>query len=509
MSNFRKRLPTITSLVVTIAMSATVLLGAAEAPSPYRETLRFGGREGWDVWALLDGATTAPGWQGGLDVVLRQAILEPNHTTDALLTFERGLLDDAERYAVSSAGNAQLVDRLTARGAGAVAVEGGVGLQLRPAHPHALFASRRSASRFAIDLWVYVASVSEGSTVLMWQGARLFDGTPQFQELRMYIENRRLVWRLENLFVPAQGRSVIELRALQPAMPRRWQHHRLEFDGTTARVAYLIDGQVEAIRFITADGREDGTAVSFLTGEDTSGGVTLGRDFRGAFDEVRFSVDALPAGYQERPYSGQPGSVLSYPIDTGDAGTRLTAVQVRSHTAEGTAVRVHYRVDEQLRSFDPRTALSGEWRELPADGRLPTGVYGRFIQLRADLLAGAARQSTPRLQEIALTIERSPPPPPPSALFVEAVPGGIRVQWPPVQHPDVAGYRIHLGRAPGRYTGDAAQPGLIDVGDVSAFTISGLLADVPYVVAVEAYDRFGRSGALSAEREMRAGRTPQ
>ncbi len=58
--------------------------------------------------------------------------------------------------------------------------------------------------------------------------------------------------------------------------------------------------------------------------------------------------------------------------------------------------------------------------------------------------------------------------------------------WDPNPDPAVAGYMLYYGQASGNYTGN------IDVGNVSQYTVSGLLDATTYYYAVTAYD-FGRT----------------
>ena len=50
------------------------------------------------------------------------------------------------------------------------------------------------------------------------------------------------------------------------------------------------------------------------------------------------------------------------------------------------------------------------------------------------------------------------------------------------------GYRIHYGSSPGSYTQ------IIDVGNVTEYTVSGLQSDVIYYFVVSAYSELGESG---------------
>jgi hypothetical protein len=63
--------------------------------------------------------------------------------------------------------------------------------------------------------------------------------------------------------------------------------------------------------------------------------------------------------------------------------------------------------------------------------------------------------------------------------------GTISLAWDPVEHPDLAGYRIYYDTAPGVFGNS------VDVGLVTAATLSGVADCTTYTVAVKAYDGEG------------------
>jgi hypothetical protein len=83
------------------------------------------------------------------------------------------------------------------------------------------------------------------------------------------------------------------------------------------------------------------------------------------------------------------------------------------------------------------------------------------------------------------------------ALFFAASPlwaGSATLRWDPVADPDLAGYRLYWGTAPGNY------PNNVDVGNATTHTITTLNDCVLYYFAVKAYDGAGNlSAAFSNE----------
>ena len=81
----------------------------------------------------------------------------------------------------------------------------------------------------------------------------------------------------------------------------------------------------------------------------------------------------------------------------------------------------------------------------------------------------------------------------------------MEITWEPVLQGDVAGYRVYFGERPRRYTGVDGLISPRDVGSETSAVITGLEPDVPYVFAVESYNRYRQACSLSREVQVRAG----
>ena len=65
--------------------------------------------------------------------------------------------------------------------------------------------------------------------------------------------------------------------------------------------------------------------------------------------------------------------------------------------------------------------------------------------------------------------------------------------WAPNSEPDLAGYRIHYGTAPGSYATSA------DVGNVTSYTVPNLSPGTTYYLTVTAYDLSGNESTYATE----------
>ena len=79
------------------------------------------------------------------------------------------------------------------------------------------------------------------------------------------------------------------------------------------------------------------------------------------------------------------------------------------------------------------------------------------------------------------------------ALAGSAHAGQATLAWDANTEPDLAGYRVHYGTAPGTY----GTP--VDVGNVTTYTVMGLIDGTTYYFAASAYDSVGNQSGYSNE----------
>ena len=85
--------------------------------------------------------------------------------------------------------------------------------------------------------------------------------------------------------------------------------------------------------------------------------------------------------------------------------------------------------------------------------------------------------------------EASTPAPTPAA----AATASIAVSWNANDEPDLSGYRVYYGTAPGNYRSSK------EAGRNTKFTIADLVAGQTYYIAVTSYDSAGNESAYSSE----------
>jgi len=101
----------------------------------------------------------------------------------------------------------------------------------------------------------------------------------------------------------------------------------------------------------------------------------------------------------------------------------------------------------------------------------------------------AARDAAGNISANSTSVSVTTPPPPPS--------NSASLAWDAVTAPTLSGYRVYFGTAPGTYLQSLGQG--ISVGNVTAYTITGLASGTQYYFAVTAFDTLGAESPYSNE----------
>ena len=86
---------------------------------------------------------------------------------------------------------------------------------------------------------------------------------------------------------------------------------------------------------------------------------------------------------------------------------------------------------------------------------------------------------------------------PTGPIDVELAADSATLSWIAPPDPDVAGFRVYYGASSGNYV-QAVGSG-VDIGQVTTYTVNGLVSGKSYYFAVSAYDVAGNESPLSGE----------
>src|SRR6266516_5417081 len=116
------------------------------------------------------------------------------------------------------------------------------------------------------------------------------------------------------------------------------------------------------------------------------------------------------------------------------------------------------------------------------DTGLSVGTYSYTVAAR-----DAAGNISPNSATASVTTGNTPPPPSNSA----------GLAWDAVIVPNLSGYRVYFGTAPGTYLQPVGQG--ISVGNVTTYTVMGLASGTRYYFAVTDFDTLGQESSYSNE----------
>ena len=114
------------------------------------------------------------------------------------------------------------------------------------------------------------------------------------------------------------------------------------------------------------------------------------------------------------------------------------------------------------------------------DTGLSVGTYSYTV---------AARDAAGNISPNSASVSVTTPPPPPS--------NSAGLAWDAVIVPNLSGYRVYFGTAPGTYLQPVGQG--ISVGNVTTYTVIGLASGTRYYFAVTDFDTLGQESSYSNE----------
>ncbi|MDR1987026.1 MAG: fibronectin type III domain-containing protein [Treponema sp.] len=521
------------AILYTLALVSSQLYGIGE------KTLVIGGRASWNIVENRMGITEISSIRPYPVLILSSALRsDAEASLDMDLSFDAGdpgrFTDQTGHYRVKTSEGLYAADRHFARiGMGAALFSGN---QLKNVNeeapivitpqPGALLAPGQIIRDFTIQFWLFPMNLENGEQILSWLASKQDrSGKAAVQRIQCTASKNRLQWTFLDFFYlnAPTGRISISLEGSKPLIPKTWSHHLIRFDADTGLLEYLVNGDIEAITYVTAGGREGGQVYYPRIGQE--GTLSLGESFIGMLDELQ-----LYSRFVTNPvihkYPTQGGRAETRPIDLGEINTRVLMVEVsggRTSNSGGLIQNEHIEQggfrfsDDSALQFFIRTAdfpyhwneaASGEvssgsdW-QLLIPGTALSGIRGRFVQIAAVFYPSGDGETSPYLDEIRIHYQPDEPPAPPSRITAIAGDGAVELSWRPSNDVDLAGYLVYYGTSQGDYFGEGAVLGAspINVGNRTSIRIDGLKNGTLYYFAVAAYDQVESThiGAFSRE----------
>lgn len=466
--------------------------------------ISIGGAAGWEQVETWDNVELIDGKNGYTSIGLKSALYKADELTDLLIHFDNTEI-------VDSSGNYLLVSHIEnthtkkVLGNSSGVFRGSEESIILYPGPDAIFSGKDVLDNFSIEFWLNPSRFSKNSTLISYQGT-LIDPKGNFvpQELSCSIEDRKLIWKLNNIFFTEEKNTNIELQGLSSVIPGKWHHHQLRFDGSSGLIEYLIDGQLEAIQYASITGKEDGTIFYPLISSSGNNHLVIGKDFTGYMDELRISKDLILDPVLRR-YQETSGSTVSKIIDFGRPVSILKKIILDHDIPQDSAIIYKYNISDNLESmFD-----ESKWIVFHPPKMFLSQNKGRYFRIRMDMKTDGEESMTPSLSWLNLIYEKNLQPISPSYLHGTAKENSVTLSWPELSEQDIEGYLIYYGTQKGVYFGSDAMEGssplTVQGKEITNITINGLKTGQLYHFSIAAYDSAGPDypGLLSKEITVR------
>ena len=462
--------------------------------------ISIGGSSGWEKIETWNNIELIEGKKNNSSLGLQSAVYRSDMYTDLLINFDNSEIVDASgNYRVES--QIENTNIENSMGSGAGVFRGSKEPLILYPGPNAIFSGNNVLDNFSIEFWLNPSRFSKNPILFSYQGT-IRDGQGNLipQELICSMENRKLSWKLKNIFYTEERITNIELQGLSSIIPETWHHHLLRFDGSTGTIEYLVDGQLEAIQYASKTGEEDGTIFYPLISALGNNYIKIGENFIGYMDEFRISNTFIQTPVLTR-YQGISGYALSEIIDLGRSGSILKKIIVEHDIPKDSAIFFHYNISNNLKTmYDMEN-----WIEFNSQEMLIVENKGRYLRIKMDIKTDGEEIRTPSVSELNIIYEKNIPPLAPFYLHATGKGSAVTLTWPQLSEPDIKGYLIYYGTQKNIYFGtdaiEGASPLIVQGKDITNITINGLENGQLYHFAIAAYDTAGIEypGILSNE----------
>lgn len=459
----------------------------------------LGGKDGWPTLSKMDGVVSGSGRFGYECMELDTNSRHVEYDTDLLINFEGAIISDVSgNYSVVK--NTLVKSEKSKMGKYAGVSRGTEGIRLSGSEK-SLFGRSGVVGSFLLEFWLNPSIAENGETVFSWRSSRTVARYPLYQMIQCTFFNNHMQWVFTNVFSGYTDQSgEITLSSTRTIVPNHWAHHSISFDEETGLLEYRIDGKLEAMRFVTSNGRERGGSIYFPE-LGVAADIEICPNYTGLIDDFRIQLDDRSSAAENLRYDSykkEGGRFETEPLLVSQGATlkRLDCI-----VTEPAQTDVIFYVRSGDNHYD-WTDTYPEW--IPVENHQSIeNVKGLYFQVACELFADGGGMKTPSVTEIRIVYTEVPDPLPP--FTVSALPGNgeVTLSWSYSVDETAGGYYVFYGERPGEYlcsdSNDGKSP--IDVGNVNSITLSGLKNGKIYYFAVASYSRLDKRimGILSTE----------
>ena len=416
----------------------------------------------------------------------------PDNSTEILLNFNSLPIVDLTGNFKVVENKASISEGRKKYGAGAAMFNGEAGAIILDRNGKGVFPGKIYSEDFSIEFWVLGQNYTDGETIFFMDS--FADAGNGFipQLFKCYTENRRIVWAIKNFFIPKSSKEFeVRISSGRQLIPGMWTHHLLRYSAENGLLEYLIDGNPEAVKYVTSTGKEDGQVYPLYSG--TKGRFVIGNNFTGLLDEFRFKLEWIDNNMLSH-LGSYAGVYVSEAIDLGNSKSMLFAIETRNVIPVSTDILYFYHLGD---SRQCPAEDSPEWRKFSSG--IVNARGGRFLHVKAALYSDGEKNISPSVSKINIKYEQKIAPLAPRVVKAEPGNSSVRLKWSEVLDSDVDGYYVYFGERSGKYFGSVAGSGSgsgknnvtspIDAGKSNEIIIRNLENGKIYYFAVVSYSR--------------------
>ena len=481
-------------LLAFFVFSLTVSLNAEE------KIANFGGTSGWQNLSYSRALEISSGQLGLPSLVLSTKLQNSKEPNDLYLPFDASpFIDEAGNYQVVSSKLLSTGSSRARRGSGAALSNTDGSALVLKGKAGSLFSTPGSPGSFTIEFWMQPAVTENGSVLFQWRSSRTAVSGSLYQYIRSSLFRNHMEWTFSNIWITTVGVPLdITLAGKKNLIPGQWSHHRISWDERSGLLEYCLDGSTEDLRYMTSSGTETGDVYPAVFGSPAD--IEIATRFSGLIDEFRVVRKVLSfESLEDRHdilglYRSAGGRFETNVVDSGHQNAVMKRVTSVSSIPPQTGLAFFIRAGD---NFYEWTATEPSWISV-ALGEPIKKLTGRYFQVACELYPDGKGVLSPSVTSVQVYYEEDTPPWPPVRLYVAPGNGSVELRWPSSIDSDTKGYLLYYGERPGEYLSKGSP---LDVGNLTSYTLQGLVNGQAYYFAVAAYDSSGKAfpGPLSVE----------
>jgi len=361
---------------------------------------------------------------------------------------------------------------------------------------------------FTISFWLYLYKDYDNQYIVKYDGNNLSDESDsKIYGLSVYIKDKKVVYDFNNFFYSEDNEAhSFTITEDNNVNLDKWEHHAVTFDIKNGQLTSYKDGIEQQVEWVTADNNPRSAILNPVINEKLGTTMVIGKNAVFSLDNLVISGDPVHDFYLKK-YNNKNSYIVTDVYKISDNLTTLKKISFDFEQPDYSFVKLAYRISDSYFTPDNNQI---KWIYIQNNiDRFP-GDYqdGKYLQFK--ILAYPYIDMDKPVTVKSITVDHSIDPMPymPTLLAITPMDSKIKVSWVPSPDENIKGYEIYYGNHAAEYLSEDAVEGKspifvpatnIDKLQAMDYTMSGLVNEKPYFVAVRALDNRGNLSPYSKE----------